>query len=220
MSVRNKLIHYSLGEEIFSSVTHGLGALFGVYAVVYMTVISALGHSPLAVVSGAIYGATLIILFTMSTLYHAISNKKAKLVFRVLDHTTIFLLIAGTYTPMALITLKGALGWVIFGVQWGIAALGITLNAISIEKFKTFSMIGYIACGWMIVIAAVPLYRAMDIRGIWWLLAGGLLYTVGIIFYKLKKIKYMHSVWHIFVLLGAMAQFVCVAYYVLPTTFR
>lgn len=218
--MRNKLIHYTLGEEIFSAVTHGLGALFGVAALVYMVVMSALGHAPLSVVSGAIYGATLIILFTMSTLYHAISNQTAKFVFRVLDHTTIFLLIAGTYTPIALVSLHGALGWTIFGVQWGVAALGITLNAISIEKFKVFSMIGYIVSGWMILVAALPMYRAMDIRGIWWLFLGGVLYTVGIIFYALKKIKYMHSVWHIFVLFGAVAHFFCVAFYVLPTIYH
>ncbi len=217
---KHKLISYTLGEEIFSSVTHGLGALFGVFVTVFTVVRSALGGSALAVVCSAIYGASLIILFSMSTLYHAISHRGAKVVFRVLDHTTIFLLIAGTYTPYALVTLGGALGWTIFGVQWGVAILGITLNAVSIEKFKVFSMIGYVVCGWMIIIAALPMWRAMAHAGFWWLLGGGVLYTVGIIFYKLKKIRYMHAVWHIFVLLGAAAHFVSIAFYALPVVYK
>ncbi len=219
MSKRHKIIEYTLGEEIFSAITHGAGALFGVYATVYMVVVSALYGNAWAVVSSAIYGATLIILFSMSTLYHAIANKTAKLVFRILDHSTIFLLIAGTYTPIALITLKGALGWVIFGVEWGVAVLGIVLNSISIEKFKIFSMIGYIVCGWMVVIAVVPLINSMAFSGIMYLLGGGLFYTMGLLFYKMKNIRYMHSIWHLFVLIGAILQYVCVAYYVLPTTF-
>lgn len=219
MSKRHKLIEYTLGEEIFSAITHGAGALFGVYATVYMVVVSAIHGSPWAVISGAVYGATLIILFSMSTLYHAISNKTAKLVFRVLDHSTIFLLIAGTYTPISLITLKGALGWVIFGVEWGVAIVGIILNAVSIEKFKVFSMIGYIVCGWMVVIAAVPLVSSMSFSGIMYMLGGGLFYTIGLVFYKLKNVRYMHSIWHLFVLMGAVLQYVSVAYYVLPTTF-
>lgn len=219
MSKRHKIIEYTLGEEIFSAISHGVGALFGIFATVYMVVTSTLNHSPLAVVCGAVYGGTLIILFTMSTLYHAISNKTAKLVFRVLDHSTIFLLIAGTYTPIALITLKGALGWVIFGVEWGVAILGIVLNSVSIEKFKVFSMIGYIVCGWMVVIAALPLYRAMNLSGILYLLGGGLFYTIGLVFYKLKSVRYMHSVWHIFVVIGAVLQYITIAYQVLPTTF-
>lgn len=216
---KHKLVHYTLGEEIFSAVTHGIGALFGAYATVYMTVVSAINHSPWAVVCGAVYGATLIILFAMSTLYHAIANRKAKLVFRVLDHTTIFLLIAGTYTPLSLITLRGALGWVIFGVEWGIAILGIVLNSISIEKFKAFSMIGYVVSGWMVLVAALPLYHSLNFSGLVYLVGGGLFYTIGIIFYSLKKLRYMHSIWHIFVLIGALLQYITVAYYVLPTTF-
>ena len=219
MSKRHKLIEYTLGEEIFSAITHGLGALFGVFALVYMVVVSAIHGAPWAVVSGAIYGGTLIVLFCMSTLYHAIAHRKAKLVFRVLDHTTIFLLIAGTYTPIALITLRGALGWVIFGVEWGVAILGIILNSISIERFKVFSMIGYVVCGWMVVIAFVPLVNSMPFSGFMYLLGGGLFYTIGLLFYKLKNVRYMHSIWHMFVLVGALLQYVCVAYYVLPTTF-
>ena len=215
MSKRHKLIEYTLGEEIFSAITHGLGALFGVFALVYMVVVSAIHGAPWAVVSGAIYGGTLIVLFCMSTLYHAIAHRKAKLVFRVLDHTTIFLLIAGTYTPIALITLRGALGWVIFGVEWGVAILGIILNSISIERFKVFSMIGYVVCGWMVVIAFVPLVNSMPFSGFMYLLGGGLFYTIGLLFYKLKNVRYMHSIWHLFVLAGSILHYFSVYLYVL-----
>ncbi len=218
MSKRHKIIEYSLGEEIFSAISHGVGALFGIFATVYMVVVSALAGSVWAVVCGAIYGGTLIILFSMSTLYHAIANRKAKLVFRVLDHSTIFLLIAGTYTPISLIALKGALGWVIFGIEWGVAILGIVFNSISIEKFKVFSMIGYVVCGWMIVIAAVPLIQSVSFAGLMYLLDGGLFYTLGLVFYKIK-VRYMHSIWHLFVLVGALLQYIAVAYQVLPLSY-
>ena len=216
---RYKLIHYTTGEEIFSAVTHGVGALFGIFATVYMILISAFGGSAPAVVYSAIYGGTLIVLYTMSTLYHAITNKTAKIVFRVMDHTTIFLLIAGTYTPIALLALKGALGWTIFGLEWGIAVLGIVLNSISIEKFKVFSMIGYIISGWAIVVAAVPLFQSVPLQAVIYLLGGGLFYTGGLIFYRMKHLRYMHSVWHIFVLMGSILQFIAIAVYILPEAF-
>lgn len=216
--IRHKLISYTTGEEIFSAITHGIGALFGVFATVYMVVFSAFQGGALAVVCSAVYGATLIILYTMSTLYHAITNKTAKKVFRVLDHTTIFLLIAGTYTPLSLLALGGAVGWSLFGVEWAVAIIGIVFNAISIEKFKVFSMIGYIISGWAILVAALPLYYNVALAGIFYLVGGGLFYTGGLIFYRLKQLKYMHSIWHLFVLVGSILHFICVAMYVLPAT--
>lgn len=213
--MKNKIISYTLGEELFSSISHGVGALFGVAALVLMVIKSAIAGSALKVVCSAVFGASIIILYSMSTLYHAITNKTAKAVFRILDHTTIFILIAGTYTPICLITLGGALGWTIFGIQWGVAALGITLNAISIERFKVFSMIGYVALGWCVVFAARPMIESMAPAGLWLMLLGGLFYTGGIIFYALKKIKYMHSVWHLFVLAGTVTQTFSIANYIL-----
>lgn len=218
-SPRHKLIEYSLGEELFSSITHGLGSIFGVLALIYMVIISSLYGNALAIVCSAIYGSTIIILYTMSTLYHALTNKKAKIVFRVFDHSTIFLLIAGTYTPYSLISLGGILGWVIFGVVWTVAILGIVFNSISIEKFKVFSMIGYIASGWCIIVAILPMYRSLGLAGFLYLITGGIMYTVGILFYKQTHIKYMHSIWHIFVLLGSVLHFISIALYVLPKTF-
>ncbi|MCL2488107.1 MAG: hemolysin III family protein, partial [Oscillospiraceae bacterium] len=168
-------------------------------------------------VSASVYGASLIILFTMSCLYHAISHPTAKYVMRVFDHTSIFLLIAGTYTPLTLVTLRAEipwLGWSIFGVVWAAAAVGITLTAVSVERFKKFAMVCYIASGWCIAAAIVPLMKIMDTAGLILMLIGGIGYTVGLVFYALK-IKYMHSIWHLFVLGGAVAHYFCVLFYVL-----
>ena len=206
---------YTLGEEIANSVTHGVGALLAIAACVILIVTSAFTGDPYKIVSCSIYGASLIIMFAMSTLYHAITNEKAKFVFRIFDHTSIFILIAGTYTPIVLVTLRGALGWVIFGIVWTVTILGVVFNSISVERFKKFSLIAYIASGWCIVIAAVPFIRAIEPGGLLFILLGGLAYTLGIIFYKLKKVKYMHSLWHLFVLLGAILQYFCIQLYVI-----
>ncbi len=203
---------YSIGEEIGNAVTHGIGALLGVAGMVLMIV-----HSTDAwqVVSTCIYGAAIILLFTMSCLYHAISNERGKRVLRVFDHSTIFLLIAGTYTPYTLVTLNGAIGWVLFGVVWASAIIGIVLNCISVERFKKFSMACYIASGWCILMAAVPMAQAMDWRGLVLLLAGGIAYTGGTLFYRKKNIPWFHMIWHMFVLLGAVLHFFSIYLYVL-----
>lgn len=206
---------YTLGEEIFNAVSHGAGALLSIAGCVILIVFSAIHGDAYSVVSSAIYGASLIILYTMSTLYHSITNVTAKKVFRVLDHSTIFILIAGTYTPYTLVTLRGAVGWTLFGLVWGAAAFGIVLNAISIERFKKVSMICYILMGWAIVAAARPLYQNLDKGGLILLVAGGILYTVGIIFYAMKKHKYMHSVWHLFVFGGSVLHYFSILLYVI-----
>ena len=206
---------YTIGEEIANSVTHGLGALLAIAACVVLIVFASIKGGALRVVSASIYGSSLIIMFTMSTLYHALTNEKAKNVFRIFDHTSIFLLIAGTYTPFTLITLKGKLGWTVFGIVWSISVVGIILNAISIEKFKRFSMVLYIAMGWCVLFIASKLIQQIDINGLLFLLIGGILYTVGVIFYKLKKIHYMHSIWHLFVLAGAIMHYFCIQLYVI-----
>ncbi len=213
-AVRRKGKLYSLGEEIFSSVTHGIGALLGVAALVLLVVFAAKAHNVYGVVSGAIYGATMIVLFTMSTLYHAISAKGAKKVFRVLDHCSIYLLIAGTYTPIALCTLRQHGGWILFGIVWGVTALGITLNAIDMEKFRIASLISYIALGWAVVAMWGTLKASLAAGGIALLLAGGLVYMLGVVFYCMKKVAYMHSIWHLFVLGGSILHFFAVLLYV------
>lgn len=198
---------YSLGEEIFSSVTHGVGSLLSVAGTVVLIVMSALHSDPWAVVGSAIYGASLIMLYTMSSLYHAITNQRAKSFFRIMDHTTIFFLIAGTYTPITISILRGVLGWTLFGIVWGAAILGICLNAVNLEKFRKPSVICYIAMGWVIILAIHPLLNAMSSTCLWLLVTGGVFYTAGVIFYVIKKVKYFHSIWHIFVLLGSVCHY-------------
>ena len=209
--------NYSVGEEVSNSVTHALGAIAGMFATVLM--MQKAGGNPLMIVACAIYGLSMVLLFSMSALYHAAPRHaeaptRMKQILRIADHSTIFLLIAGTYTPFTLITLQGAVGWTIFGIVWGTALVGIPLNIISIERFKLFSMIGYIASGWCIVLAFEPLWRAMAIPGIVLLVSGGLCYTLGLIFYKIRS-PYMHTIWHLFVLAGAVCHFLCIYYYVL-----
>ena len=205
---------YTLGEEIANSITHGLGALMALAGAVFLIVFAALTGDPWKIVSVCIYGFTVFFLFMMSTLYHAINHKAAKRVFRVFDHTSIYLLIAGTYTPFTLVTLRGGCGWQIFGIFWGAAILGIVLSAINLERFKVFGMICYIATGWCIVVAMFPLIRALPMPAIMLLVLGGIMYTAGIGFFASKK-KYFHSIWHLFVLAGAILHYFCILLFVL-----
>ena len=207
---------YTLGEELFNAISHGVGALLSVAALVIMAVFTARAHDPLAIVSTCIYGATLIILYVMSTLYHALHAPRAKAVFRVFDHCSIFLLIAGTYTPYCLLSLRGALGWAICIGIWAMAILGLVLNAVNMKKFRVFSAICYVAMGWAIIVAVKPLLAALAGPGVALLLAGGVCYTVGIVFFALKNIRYMHSVWHLFVLGGSILHFFSILLHVIP----
>ena len=212
---KKELPAYTLGEELLSSISHGIGALFGVLALVLCVVKCAIYGSAIDVVSGAIYGASLTILYTMSTLYHALKKGSAKLVFRILDHCSIFLLIAGTYTPYTLSALSGATGWTLFGIVWGAAILGITFNAISVERFRIFSMICYLAMGWVIIFAVRPLLSAIPWTSFLLLLVGGIAYTLGAILYAIgKKVRYIHSVWHFFVLFGSILHFLSIYLYI------
>ena len=187
---------YSLGEEIFSAVSHGAAALFGVAALVVLLV--ACRKTPVTVASVSVFGATMILLYTVSTLYHALNVNRAKRVFRVLDHCTIYLLIAGTYTPITLCCLGGTAGLVLLCAVWGAGVLGIVLNAGSLERFKAVSMVCYIAMGWAVVFAMGTVLEKMPAAGLWFLLAGGIAYTVGVAAYGFgKKIPYMHAVWHL-----------------------
>ena len=206
---------YTVGEEIFSAVTHGVGAALGIAALVTMVVRAATRGDVYAVVSAAIFGASLIILYTMSTLYHALTNERAKKVFRIFDHATIFLLISGTYTPYLLVTMRGQIGWMIFYVLWGLTALGIVFDSIMLDKFRKIEMLLYVGMGWCIVIASGTLVASLARAGLALLFAGGVFYTVGIIFYAMKKVRYMHSIWHFFVLAGSIFHYFSVYLYVL-----
>lgn len=211
----------SKGEEIANSVTHGIGSLFSIIALTIMIIFAAKYGNIWQLVSVIIYGTTLVILYTMSTLYHSLFFTKARKVFQVFDHASIYLLIAGTYTPFTLVILRqsGSIGWIIFGLVWGIAILGIIIGTLFIGRFRLLKTILYIVMGWIIVLALPQLIAVMSsagkLAGIYWLVAGGIAYTVGTLFYLLKKVKYFHSVWHIFVLLGTVCHFIAVMFYVL-----
>ena len=196
---------YTLGEEITNSITHGIGAGMAIAGLVVLLVQS---KDAWQAVSSAIYGASMIFLFLMSCLYHALTNPTAKKVFRVFDHTSIFFLIAGTYTPFTLVTLRGWVGW-------GVAVVGIVLNSISVERFKKISMVGYIASGWCVIAAIVPLVQRMALPGVILLVLGGVFYTVGVLFYRRKGVRFMHAFWHVFVLAGAVLHYFCILLYVI-----
>lgn len=198
---------YTLGEEIFNSVSHGTGGLLAIGGTVVLIVFTAIYADVWSVVSSAVYGASLIILYTMSTLYHAITNEKAKKFFRIMDHNTIFFLIAGTYTPVTLAVLRGPIGWVLFGIVWGAAIIGIVLNSIDLEKFRKPSMVCYIMMGWVVIFAIKPMLSAMPKISLIFLFLGGAFYTVGVVFYAIKKIKYFHSVWHLFTIAGSVFHY-------------
>ena len=213
------LPYYTKGEEIFNMTSHIVGGAFGIVALVLCVVFAAIHHNGYGIVSSSIYGVTMILLYTMSSIYHGLNSKrKAKKVFQILDHCSIFLLIAGSYTPFCLVTFREyntALGWSIFGIIWTIAILGIILNSIDIKKFKVFSMICYLGMGWCIIFTANLLPKLLGIPGLVLLVAGGVAYTVGAILYGLgKKKKYMHSIFHLFILLGSILQFFCILLYV------
>ena len=221
IKLRDRILpKYTKGEEIFNMTSHIVGAVLGIVATVLCIVFAAIRGNVYGVVSGAIYGVTMIILYTMSSIYHGLSPKRySKKVFQVLDHCSIFLLIAGSYTPFALCTIREydtASGWIIFGVIWAFAILGIVLNSIDIKKFKVFSMICYLVMGWCIVFKITLLPQLLGTAGFVLLLLGGIAYTVGAILYGLgKKHKYMHSIFHLFILLGSLLQFFCILLYVM-----
>lgn len=216
-----KIPPYTILEEVFNSISHGLGIVLGIVAQVLMPIFAIKHHNIYGIVSGSIYAATLIILYAMSTIYHALGSKLlAKKVFRILDHCTIFILIAGTYTPYTLVTLRQdnlAVGWSIFGIVWGISILGIILNAIDMERYRRISLVLYLALGWCIIFKILDLYRLLGV-GFYLLLAGGLSYSIGAILYvigKKKKIKFAHTVFHLFVLIASILQMLSILLYVM-----
>lgn len=203
----------SLGEEIANSVTHGVAALASVVALPILLVVAISRRDPWQVVGGAVFGATLVMLYLASTLYHALPHARAKRVFRVLDHSAIYLLIAGTYTPFALGALRGPWGWALLGAVWTLAALGITAKATLGFRFPRLSTAVYVAMGWLAVIAVQPLLAHVGVAGLMWLLAGGLCYTAGVVFFAWERLRYGHMVWHLFVAAGSVCHFFAVLWY-------
>ncbi len=208
--------HYTVGEEIASSITHGIGAVLSIAALVILVVLAAKKGDAWRIVSFSIYGTSLILLYLASTLYHGIQHPGAKHVFKILDHSSIFLLIAGTYTPFLLVNLRGPWGWTLFGVIWALAVIGIVFKAVFIGKWKKVSTLAYVAMGWLVVVALKPMLAVIPKPGLAWLAAGGLAYTGGVAFYAWKRVKFMHMVWHLFVLAGSICHFFAILFYVLP----
>ena len=210
---------YTKGEEVFNMVTHIVGGGMGVIALILCTVMSVIHQNPYGVVSSVIFGISMILLYTMSSIYHGLNEKlKAKKVFQILDHCSIFILIAGSYTPFALCTLREysiSLGWTIFGIIWLFAILGVVLNSIDLKRYKIFSMICYLVMGWCIIVKINILPELLKMAGFSLLIAGGIIYTIGAILYGIgKKIKYIHSVFHIFICIGNLLHFLCILLYV------
>lgn len=213
---KDKRPTYTLAEELISAISHGIGVLLSIAALVLCVVMAAKHGNTIGVVGSCIYGTTLIILYTMSTLYHSFKQgSKVKSVFRIFDHCSIFLLIFGSYTPIVLSAIGGALGWAMFGILLALTILGITLNSINLEKYKKISMICYLLMGWMVVFTLKPAIEAVTAKGMIILAIGGVIYTIGAIIYGVgKRVKYMHSLWHFFVLGGSIVQFFTILWFV------
>jgi hemolysin III len=207
---------YPRAEEIANRLTHGVGALLGVAGLVLLVVASARNGDAWHVVSTAIFGATLVLLYTASTLYHSFSGERARQLLRKFDHAAIFLLIAGTYTPFVLVTLRGAWGWSLFGVVWGLAIVGVALKFWFAGRFRVVSTLIYLAMGWLVLIALKPLVAALPSGGMKLLVAGGLCYTGGAVFYLWRSLPYHHAIWHVFVLGGSACHWAAVFCYVVP----
>ncbi len=210
---------YTKGEEIFNMVSHIVGGALGIVAVVLCVIMAAVHNNVYGIVGGAIYGFTMILLYTMSSIYHGLKpDKMAKKVFQIFDHCSIFLLIAGTYTPITLSSIMRVSAWDawwMFGIIWGAAVFGIVLNSIDLKSTRKISLIAYLLMGWCIVAKFGVLVKAMSAGGILFLVLGGIAYSVGVIFYVLgKKKKYFHSIFHLFILLGSLLHFFCILFYV------
>jgi hemolysin III len=207
---------YGFLEETFNSITHGIGALTSIAGLVLLIVFSSIYGSTSHIISCTIFGVTLVLLYTASTLYHSFQKPNIKHFFKILDHSCIYVLIAGTYTPFMLVTLRGVLGWTIFAAVWFMALAGILFKVFFVHRFQIISTIAYVAMGWIIVLAIKPLFQTLQSGGIIWLICGGLAYTLGVIFYAWKKLPFNHAIWHLFVLTGSTCHFFAVMFYVVP----
>lgn len=218
--IDRKLPRYSRGEEIFNMVSHIVGGGIAVVVLVTCVVFGAIYGTAWSVVGGAIYGASMILLYTMSSIYHGLRPERAKKVFQVIDHCTIYFLIAGTYTPIMLAAMRPvypAIAWVVFGVVWACAIVAITLTAIDLKKYRIFSMICYLAMGWCIIFFVRQTAEVLGTAGMWFLVLGGVAYTVGAVLYGLgKKHAYIHSVFHIFCIVGSLLHYFLIIFYVMP----
>lgn len=216
--MQTKQTTYYLGDILANAITHGIGAVLAIVGAVYLIAAST-RCTAWHVVSCSIFSATLVMVYVCSTLYHSLVRTRARHVFHILDHSSIYLLIAGTYTPFCLVSLHGRLGWTIFGLEWGLAAVGVIFKSFAVGRFPVASALVYLAQGWFIVIALIPLVHNLGWHGLMWLGAGGVAYTLGIFFFALDRLRYFHATWHLFVLAGSIFHYFAILFYVLPERF-
>lgn len=207
---------YTIAEEVAHAVTHGVGLLLSVVALAILVVLASVYGNTWHIVSCSIYGTTLVLLYAASTLYHALPDPRTKEIFRTLDYSAIYLLIAGTYTPFTLVNLRGGWGWSLFGVVWGTALLGIALEVFGPRRARSLSLALYLPLGWVAVFAAKPLFEHIAPGGLVLLFLGGLAYTGGVVFYAWERLAYNHAIWHVFVLAGSVLHFFAVVLFVIP----
>lgn len=207
----------TLDEEIANSVTHAIGVVLAALGLFFLLLFAVTSGDAWKIVSCSIYGTTLVVLYAASTLYHGFQRPRLKKILRIIDHSAIYLLIAGTYTPFTLVTLRGTWGWVLFGIIWGMAFCGIVFKFFWVDRFKIVSVLSYLLMGWLAVIAIKQLLVLIPIPGFLWIVAGGLFYTVGVLFYTHEqKWRYSHAIWHLFVLAGSICHYFAVLFYVVP----
>jgi hemolysin III len=211
-----KITFYEKKEDRLNVISHGIGLILSIVALVLLVVNANIYGSTWHIISFSIYGASLIVLYSASTLYHYVQNPKLRYRLNIFDHAAIYILIAGTYTPFALVVLKGWVGWTIFGVSWGMAISGVVLKLFYTGKYDKISTVAYVLMGWLVIFAIKPLVTNFSFEGLMWLLSGGLFYTFGALLYSMKRVKYNHAIFHIFVLLGSFSHFIAVFFYVLP----
>jgi hemolysin III len=204
-----------LGDILANAITHGVGAALAIAGAAYLVMSSTRG-TVWVVASCSVFAGTLVFVYICSTLYHSLVRTRARRVFRVLDHSAIYLLIAGTYTPFTLVSLRGPVGWVLFGVVWTLAIAGVVFKSLAVDRFAVASALIYLFQGWFIVFAARPLFQAVPLHGLLWLAAGGIAYTLGILFFAFDRIRYFHAAWHLFVLTGSACHYFAILFYVIP----
>lgn len=210
------LTYYEPTEEKINVITHAIGLVLSILALVLLVVYASLYGDAWHIISFSIYGASLILLYAASTFYHYVQNPKLRYKLNIFDHAAIYVLIAGTYTPFTLVVLNGWIGWTIFGISWGLAIIGVILKLFYIGKYDKISTAAYVFMGWLIIFALEPLISNFPFEGLIWLLSGGIAYTIGAVLYSIRKLKYNHAIFHIFVLLGSFSHFIAVFYYILP----
>ena len=216
MVADNRLVTYTEQEELANRLSHCAAAIISAVGLAVMVVSATRTGDPYRIVSSTVFCSSLVIFYLISTLYHSLRNPKTRYVFRVLDHAGIYLVIAGSYTPFTLVSLRQGNGWTLFGVVWGLAVAGAIFKSFMTSRMVFIAPVFYIALGWMIVVDLEGLFATVPLKGVIWLVAGGLCYTVGILFYAIDRIPYNHAIWHLFVIAGSVCHYLSVLWYVVP----